>query len=654
MAATFRAMSNCDASFEDKKKIVEKYLKIKGSSINRKEDTTGNTFLHYAYMCKDDKFIEFLIEKRINENITNKDGALAKDLKDLATYQTKKKAIADEAMKRQKLEQIINNARVPDVKKLDAFHTYMSTNILPISTYLKMGNSSINSDIEIINEYLTKYKDTSIDKSYNDLLYILINHFRYNWNRSMNNKILSIIELVLQSVTNINHKVVSTSPIHNGLTPLMIASHYTDELGIQLVTYLYEKGAKINLKDSNGLTALDYAIKANNADIIQFLESKDLWKGSTKSDFTLYDTFFEEPKEYSNCPICLMYIRREDGCMYMSHDCSKTGRIYYTELYNLLHTNRLIEWCTYCGRICKSHKHINLALHDVRNGFMYAPIVPAVGHRFFDSDCINSGGGGVVEKVNRMRAVRKRALELEKQINKISKPKAIRSLIEASWDAPSVTPYVKRSFIEKYITHTLADPSEKVLKNKQWNIPLNTLPEKLANNNSNIVENVRNIVMPNTRLLPINKGKGNNCVIYSSEAEDTEENPLYQFQHQDEDANGGVDHDNLLICKDDIITYMDGMSKNFTLDNFGKCIVYPQCKAKLYPEEIKDIVPEDIYTTYKTNFNKKFTVGGYNGNNSNNSEEHYSVFAEIQPSNASCGRYTRKNNNRKNNLTRKN
>ena len=36
MAATFRAMSNCDASFEDKKKIVEKYLKIKGSSINRK------------------------------------------------------------------------------------------------------------------------------------------------------------------------------------------------------------------------------------------------------------------------------------------------------------------------------------------------------------------------------------------------------------------------------------------------------------------------------------------------------------------------------------------------------------------------------------------------------------------------------------------
>jgi len=44
--------------------------------------------------------------------------------------------------------------------------------------------------------------------------------------------------------------------------------------------------------------------------------------------------------------------------------------------------------------------------------------------------------------------------------------------------------------------------------------------------------------------------------------------------------------------------------------------MYPVCKSKLHPEELKGHIPDELYEDYKKKFNKKFR--GQHGGNSEN------------------------------------
>ena len=63
---------------------------------------------------------------------------------------------------------------------------------------------------------------------------------------------------------------VDVNEMTNGKTPLMYAARYNE---LEIVKVLLEKGAKTNVKDSNNLTALDYARISNANDVFEYLKN---------------------------------------------------------------------------------------------------------------------------------------------------------------------------------------------------------------------------------------------------------------------------------------------------------------------------------------------------------------------------------------------
>ena len=405
-------------------------------------------------------------------------------------------------------------------------------------------------------------------------------------------KYKDLVQLVLDKGADIN---AQTSDI--GATPLMFAVY---DNHIEIVKLLLEKGADKNIKNKRGNTAYDIARTEEMKELLQpkATAKEKLYKGFSKSDMEIYDALFENPKDWSICPVCLSFSERKEGCMIMGHDCAKQKIFYHTDLYKKYvfldgYGNNLVEWCTICGRACKNHKHYALVLpEDTAKLAIITPAMEArmrergTGVYFEDGNCIGLGGGGVEEKVARFRRLREYAGELQEQVGKISDSKARTELIEEIWKAPLFK-------TKKY---------KNILEKKKLNIGTNVFPERIANNVEE--EKVyRNVPLPASREYPIKLGTEPECVIEG--AIDERVSIKYQFQHQD--VEGGSNHDILYICNEDIENYIEQKNKAFGTPEFGKCWL-PNCTAKIYPEEVEAIISPAIYEDYKKKFNRKFGV----------------------------------------------
>jgi hypothetical protein len=372
----------------------------------------------------------------------------------------------------------------------------------------------------------------------------------------------------------------------------------------------------INLKNNEGKTAYDIALKAGNREIAELLKPKSSkkWKGSSKADIEKYDAFFEAPTEWTTCPICLDFVERSDGCMFiMGHDCAKTGHHYNKELYEKYAYEAPagvynVEWCTICGRITEFHKHFKLVSASADKAQL-AKVDANVERRlnagdnqvFFDTDnCKKFGGGGIEEKAARFRRLREYALELQDDIDTKLEEDALDELIDEVWNAP-----LRRE--KKKIA--------KILEEKKFNIPSSNFPNIRPNvtRNNNNTRNYPNIPMIGEKPTIANTGS---CVIGGEDVGDAE-NPVYLFHH---DFRGGKDHSDLLICKDDLEGAMTIKNKEFGTERFTKCWE-PTCNATLYPGEIEGIVSDAIYQDYRKKFNKKMAVANANANGNRNRNE---------------------------------
>jgi hypothetical protein len=47
--------------------------------------------------------------------------------------------------------------------------------------------------------------------------------------------------------------------------------------------------------------------------------------------------------------------------------------------------------------------------------------------------------------------------------------------------------------------------------------------------------------------------------------------------------------------------------------NFGYCLMYPECQARLYPSDVQGFVPEADYEEYRKRFNEKFQRAALGG-----------------------------------------
>jgi len=377
-------------------------------------------------------------------------------------------------------------------------------------------------------------------------------------------------------------------------TPLMYAVKLDN---VEMAQTLIDYGADLSLKDKHSKIAEDYAESELMKQMFKIITDK--YKGYTKSDMETIDRFFENPSDWSMCPVCLEYVQRSEGCMYMSHNCSKTEHHYHKKLYNkykMQFTNN-IEWCTICGRITNNHSHYKL-----RNADDYVPefeekslkVVRAleIGDNtifYDDANCKAFGGKGIEEKITRIRRFREYALELEEDVDKKSEYEALNDLIEEVWNSPLQK---KKKQVAK------------ILKNQRWNVSTNNFTRSVKRGNFERI--YKDIIPPESRRPPTTFSDLTlPCVINGSDTE--ERNHKLQFHHKDE---GGIDHKDSLICDADLETYINHMVGNKDSPNFGKCWYYPECRATLYPFEIGPIVSEEVFKKYIKYFNKKYATSG--------------------------------------------
>jgi len=399
-------------------------------------------------------------------------------------------------------------------------------------------------------------------------------------------------------------------------TPLMsyIENSDDDTIDEEFLKVLLDAGANPNAESAYGTRALDMLVLTVNSisnipyikllrkygaeitqsiqdaikdgevikEVIDALEIKeDSWKGWTQSDAKALDTVFGEPSNYSACPVCLKYTLRQDGCMYMSHKCPDLGGLYNRNLYNMYKNDEgTIYWCTLCDRICLGHRHYKLSSYDTKAEL-------GEGGNPFATDCIPYGGG-YPEKVQRFNRLREHALELNESQG-ITTQEAFNELTQEFWNAPLIR---QKRKIEGII--------EKKKFGNNANFPENRKNNVSKNNNVNAPD----VPVPAALVMPNKFETGFNSISMNDKV------PVLHFHHE---TTGGIDHKDSLIGVKTLNEQLVDRVKNFGDENFGYCIAYPECNARLYPEEIKAHVPDELYKEYKKKFNNKFkNVAGGN------------------------------------------
>ena len=311
------------------------------------------------------------------------------------------------------------------------------------------------------------------------------------------------------------------------------------------------------------------------------------WEGFSKGDMEKFDSIFsEEANDYSCCPVCMRYVQRVDGCMYMSHNCyAEPGANTVDDYWYNMYKNRegKIFWCTICGRICLGHRHYKLGA--TKDKLELVPLQASADP--FAKDCKGEGGGGITEKMMRFNAFRNLAYELQKEVGKMPRKRALEELVADMWSAPMSALSFRRA--------------RNNLVAKKFRLPSNAFPAPVASNNApNIVRNAQNAA-----LLPT-LGPGYNAI------GGTDDDVVIQFHHRQK--NGEVNDHNEDGQKIGVDSFQVYIQSNLNDGKAGSCW-HKDCTAIIHPDEIKELVrldkfPEDLYKRYKDAFNRVQRGGG--------------------------------------------
>ena len=343
----------------------------------------------------------------------------------------------------------------------------------------------------------------------------------------------------------------------------------------------------LQIAEDNGHVAIVNRLKADPR-VGLVPGSVPKWKGFTRSDIRKFDSVFEATaNNYSCCPVCLRYVSREDGCMYMTHNCSTEpgAKTIHKKLYDMYKSPEgNIYWCTICGRICLGHRHYQLG--PVLTKAELVPVRP--GSDPFATDCSRTeGGGGVHEKAQRFHAFRQYAQMLQEEVGEITHQEAYHQLVESMWVAPLFP-----------ATRKLA---KKNMEAKRFAIPNTDFPLTPH-------EEVANVPRPaqNATLLPTIVESGYNAI------STLDDEKVIQFHHRQ--RNGQVHHHAGEGEQIGVESFVNYIQSNLSDGEAGKCWL-PSCGADIHPDEIQDLVrkevfPAILYARYKDAFNRTHQQGG--------------------------------------------
>ena len=388
----------------------------------------------------------------------------------------------------------------------------------------------------------------------------------------------------------------------------------------------------VNAATEKGVTALMAATFAGRTEVaralsrvpgikverVQTMAPSVPWKGMSKSTIDMYDWLLDntEPEggglpaaeNWSACPVCLKYVVRSEGCMYMNHNCSiELGdTVFHRELYDMYKSPEgRIFWCSLCSRICLGHRHYSLTPHNVMAELVSLGETNAP---FFgrDSHCRAAGGGGIAEKIARIRRLREYALKLEDDIGKKDTREAMKELVEATWDAP-LTPYkklveeilAKRKWnISSNLFHRNVVPATLLVKRPRQNAaaaagagsvgPARNIRVKRSRQNAaagaGSAGPAWNIAYPNAgnpKLLPIIHSPGYDSTLMDDVA------VAIQFRHKL--PTGEVNnHVNEYIGINRL--FREVLNLRRTGEERGRCWNFPDCNARMFPAELQYIL----------------------------------------------------------------
>ena len=405
----------------------------------------------------------------------------------------------------------------------------------------------------------------------------------------------------------------------------VLTSDYANE-SIELIQFLLENGANVNyvnddftfidmlfmdyiLNDMNldeqiyAYKAIDLALKYGadinllNDEYKQLAENyiaSPKWAGFTRDDYDMFQTIFgKNPQNYSQCPICLKHVERSEACMYMRHNCMELGGYYHKKLYNLYKNNEgNVYWCTICGRSAMGHRHYNLPKDYIMDEYEGSEdreeILPQLGPGRgdpFEKDCrLTNGGGGYPEKYIRFTTYITTAKKLNSVLGIMPDAVARRHLVEECFQAPRMDNFlISRNDFPKKISAPAEAP-----------VPPPTPAANVRKPNAN------------RDLIPRRLNRGLNSISLLDDV------PVVAFMHRDTATGAVVAHgEDEYIGVDSLMEFIRDQTRNFAMPGFGYCYLYPQCKALLYPEDVREFLPEDVYNAYKLKFNEKF--GGQRG-----------------------------------------
>ena len=352
----------------------------------------------------------------------------------------------------------------------------------------------------------------------------------------------------------------------------------------------------------------------------------ELYKGYSESDIRMFETMFENPKDWSICPICLSFTERKDGCMFMKHICPINLR--NEELYRHFKPQvgaiDYIEWCTLCGRPCQNHRHLMNPEVSETEPIRVAPLTPDVEAdrlRFYNKDCQTQGGGGLAEKIYRLYFLVEAACEFQDHIGEDAE-KVRNDIIVGCFPIGDVAKRVSEDDRVKRAMDAAEVYRQQVLAGVENPTPVRLeIPEwcKFNKDDGPQAEKVYpDVVRPadEAGFAPI-KHEDAECLIGAGATDGEVGNVVWELQHtvmpktNPPTLNGF--HNNKYICAEDLVSTLK--AKQFT----GKCpgdITENKCQVWLYPEEVKAIIGEahEYYPIYKDLFNKKYAeasaVGG--------------------------------------------
>jgi len=598
----------------DANKIVEALLEMPDIDVNI-QNNKGNTVLIYAIEGNKTEVIKLLLERDdIDVNLKSEQGNTA-----LIIATSKNNTELVEALLERDDIDLNLQSEQGNIALFNAIH-HNNIQIVKL-LLLKPGI-----DINFKNNQGVTPLINAISINSNEIVKALLEMPNIDVNLKDNNGFSALINATHKNNTYMVKALLEKPDIdvniqtNNGFTPLLNSTHHNN---IEIVKLLLLKPEiNVNLENNNGITPLFHSIVKHNDEIIKlligkkvkikneyidlyidhggndeyikkYLENQNMrikWKGFTKSLVQIIDSIFAvkeitgQPPEKdlitaangSLCPICLTYVYRTDGCMYMSHDC-KVADYYHKDLYKKYsytkNGQKIVEWCTVCSRICDNHKHLPLLkVSDPKPN----PNTLQVFYAFGD-DCIGKGGGGLLEKLSRFIEYKTILVSLQDQVGKISRDEGYKTLIEGVWNAPL-----------NGIPETLDKPPG-------WDAASEIFPEKLPEN----TEEAPDIPPPDYLVAPTS-AKGTNNIM------GVENEDIIIFTHKQKD--GSIKNHSYPVG--DFVNFI--RTNNPERPNFGICMYTPSCNSCLHPEEVR-IVSEDLekldhvlYEKYKKDYNKFF------------------------------------------------